>query len=321
MDRVKKNQELKEQIIEKAFVENKRNKPVTDGPIDPDRFFTTPKSRTVFVSQEPYGDNGGWDISESLNAKESLKEQSRNGLPTFKNEVKCTSILNSETNNPMSTMAYDTYKETAAVINIKKEPNIQSRSNSKDLKIHASKNRELLQDQYSNLGLTSKDTTILAGTKDYIIKDIDNNTIEILGRRFDKEKDVVSIARGGHTYTKYDNGDGKGPIIAAPHPAASRFGQGNYEDNIHAVRKECTQREINLNQNKKSQRPASQASFVDSVIDTGADMCKSSMNYIKNNPKTVGTVAAVTVVAITGAFYLWKRYKNKHKKNREVTSK
>lgn len=38
MDRVKKNQELKELIKEKAYVENPQNKPITDGPIDPNRF-------------------------------------------------------------------------------------------------------------------------------------------------------------------------------------------------------------------------------------------------------------------------------------------
>ena len=103
-------------------------------PID---FLQTSKLRTVFISQEPYGDNGGWDMSESLNAKSSLKEQSKNGRPTFREEVKCANRLNGQTNDPMSEVAYDIYKETTAVINVKKEPNIHgSKSNSKDLKIH-----------------------------------------------------------------------------------------------------------------------------------------------------------------------------------------
>lgn len=106
MNMVEKNQELKDMTKKKAYMENQGNKPVTDGPIDPNRFFTTDKSRTVFISQEPYGDNGGWDMSESLNSKKSLKEQSRNGLPTFKNEVKCASVLNGEDLNPMSEAAY-----------------------------------------------------------------------------------------------------------------------------------------------------------------------------------------------------------------------
>lgn len=311
MNMVEKNQELKDMTKKKAYMENQGNKPVTDGPIDPNRFFTTDKSRTVFISQEPYGDNGGWDMSESLNSKKSLKEQSRNGLPTFKNEVKCASVLNGEDLNPMSEAAYDTYKETAAVINIKKEPNITSRSNPKDLKNHALKNSELLQYQYSNLKLTNKDTLILAGTKDYMIKDSDDNHVEIFERKFNKKMDVVSIKRGRHTYTKYDNGDGKEPIIATPHPAASRFGRGSYDDNVCIVRNKPTQKEINLNKNEKCLQQKSQTSFVNSFIDAGADMCKSSIDYLKNNPKTVISVAAVVTVAITGVFYLWKKNKKK----------
>lgn len=54
--------------------------------------------------------------------------------------------------------------------------------------------------------------------------------------------------KGKQTYTKYDNRDGKGPIIAAPHPSASRFGQGDYADNINEIRNKKTQREIHQNQ-------------------------------------------------------------------------
>ena len=188
MDRMQKKQKLKELIKEKAYIENSQNKPVTDGPINPKSFFTTGKSRTCFVTQEPYGDNGGWDVSESLNTKNSLKDQNRNSQPTFKNEVKCASILNGQTNDPMSTSAYDTYKETVAVINVKKEPNCQSHSSLKELKDHATKNNNLLNDQSSILGLTNKDPTILAGTKDCLIKDVDGNTVEIFGRKFNKKQ-------------------------------------------------------------------------------------------------------------------------------------
>ncbi len=320
MDRVKKNQELKELIKEKAYVENPQNKPITDGPIDPNRFFTTSKLRTVFISQEPYGDNGGWDMSESLNAKSSLKEQSKNGRPTFREEVKCANRLNGQTNDPMSEVAYDIYKETTAVINVKKEPNIHgSKSNSKDLKIHAAKNAELLQEQYSNLGLTDKDTTILTGTKNFLIKDIDGKTQEILGRKFNVETDKKSIIKGNYTYDLYDNGDGKGAIITTNH--LSRVSRDN-ADNIHEIRKEQIKKETSKTKHTPDNKPITntytskqqkpQTSFANSIINAGADICKSSMDYIKNNPKTVATVAAIAVVVVTVGFYMWKRYKKKH---------
>lgn len=322
MDKIQKNQELKELIKERAHIENPQNQPITDGPIDPNAFFTTGKSRTAFIAQEPYGDNGGWDISESLNAKKSLSEQSRNGLPTFKNEVKCASILNGQPNDAMSATAYDTYKETVAVINVKKEPNSQSRSNLKELKDHATKNNELLHDQYASLGLTNKDTTILAGTKDCLIKDVDDNTVEIFGRKFDKKTDVVSIKKGKQTYTKYDNGDGKEPIIAAPHPAAARFGKGDYADNINEIRNKKTERGIHQNKKRRShnknnnsthEQQKSPTSFGSSIVDMGATACKSSLDYIKNNPKTVAVAVAGTVAVLTGGFYLYRKYiKKKH---------
>lgn len=320
MNRIKKDAELRIRLSQEAHIKNNTNRPVTDGPIDPKQFFTTNKSRTAFITQEPYGDNGGWDISESLNAKKSLSEQSRNGLPTFKNEVKCASILNGQTNDPMGTTAYDTYKETVAVINVKKEPNSQSRSNLKELKDHATKNNELLNDQYSSLGLTNKDTTILAGTKDCLIKDVDDNTVEIFERKFDKKTDVVSIKKGKQTYTKYDNGDGKEPIIAAPHPAAARFGKGDYAGNINEIRnKKNTERNtskfkraiLHKNNNSSHKQQKSQTSFGSSIVDMGVTVCKSSLDYIKNNPKTVAIVVTGTVVVLTGGFYLYRKYKKK----------
>lgn len=327
MSRIAKDAKMRNRLSKEAYVENSSNRPVTDGPIDPNKFFTTNKSRTVFITQEPYGvgDNGGWDISKSLNAKSSLKEQNRNGLPTFKNEVKCASRLNGRKDDPMSTTAYDTYKETAAVINVKKEPNNQSsHSNPTELKKHTTNNRELLKEQYSNLELTSKDTTILAGTKDYLINDVDDNTVEIFGRKFNKQTDVTSIKKGKFTYIKYDNGDGKEPIIAAPHPSAARFGQGDYADNINDIRSRKTQREIRQNQKRQSKQQKnirnnthkqqkSKTSYDGSIVDVGANICKSSLDYIKNNPKTVAAAVAGTVIVLTGGFYLYRKYiKKRH---------
>ncbi len=324
MNRITKDSEIRNRLSKEAYIENSSNRPVIDGPIEPNKFFTTNKARTAFITQEPYGvgDNGGWDMSKSLNAKSSLKEQNRNGLPTFKNEVKCASILNGRKDDPMSTTAYDIYKETTAVINVKKEPNCQSRSNPTELKQHTTKNSELLKEQYSNLGLTSKDTTILAGTKDCLINDVNDNTVEIFGRKFNKQTDVTSIKKGKHTYIKYDNGDGKEPIIAAPHPSASRFGQGDYADNINEIRNKKTQREIHQNQkgqsrqqenirNNTHKQQKSQTSFGSSIVDIGANVCKSSLDYIKNNPKTVAFVVAGTVVVLTSGFYLYRKYKKK----------
>lgn len=291
MDRIQKDQEIKDLIKERAYIENPQNKPVTDGPIAPERFFTTSKPRTVFITQEPYGDNGGWDLSESLNAKKSLVEQSRQGLPTIRREVECASILNGQQNDPMSIAAYDTYKETVAIINVKKEPNNQSHSNHKEIQYHADKNNTLLSDQYLNLGLTNKDTTVIAGTKDCLIKEVDADTIEIFGRRFNKQTDVVFIKKGKQTYMKYDNKDGQGPIIAAPHPAAARFGKGNYADNIKEVRDQTVSRR--------------------SIVDIGADVCQSSIKLIKNNPKVTIIVVAGITIAITGGFYWYKKYKMK----------
>lgn len=325
MDQIKKNQELKDLVKNKAYIENPQNKPVTDGPINPDRFFTTGKSRTVFITQEPYGDNGGWDLSEALNAKNSLKEQSRQGLPTIKNEVKCASILNNQGDHPMSTAAYDTYKETVAVINVKKEPNVVSRANSNDVKNHAMKNNELLQAQYENLKLTGNDTTVLAGTEKYLKTEIDNN-VEILGRKFDKQTDVTSIKKGNHTYIKYDNGDGKGPIIAAPHPAASRYGKGDYAGNIEEIRNQKVPREDcqrqpqgqNNNDTHRIQENVQQNSDINqlssvrkSLTDVLADVCQNSMDCVRKNPKTVTIVAAGVVVVATGGFYLYKKLKKR----------
>lgn len=83
MDRIKKDQEIREYIAKYAYVENPNNRPVIDGAIDPQRFYTTTKARIVFYLQEPYGDNGGWDMSESLRRKSSLQEQPKNGKPTI----------------------------------------------------------------------------------------------------------------------------------------------------------------------------------------------------------------------------------------------
>lgn len=313
---IQKDRKLKEIIKREAFIDNPANKPVTDGPIDPDRFYTTKKPRAVFLAREPYGDNGGWDLSESLRSKISLKQQSKKGLPTFQETVKCTSMLNGVVNHCMSEAAYDNFKETAAVINVKKEPNSQSKANLKDIARHAEQNRELLKMQYENTDLRDNDTTILVGTG--ILVTEKKNYINILGRKF-KKTDKTQVKVGKVTFTKYANGDGKGEIIATPHFSARRFIKGGIIDNIRQIK--------GKNLPEKSQNYS--AGSIQHKNDPSNNACKARLysgisgdcidikeentlqciaNYVRNNPKKSAIMAIGITILVTGVVYGLKTY-------------
>ncbi len=304
MDRIKKDQELRERITGNAYVENSNNKPVTDGPIDPERFYTTTKARTVFYGQEPYGDNGGWDMSESLRRKRSLLEQPRKGKPTIGAILKTASKLNDREEEANSMTAYDNFKETVGWVNVKKEPNTtSSKSNHATLKKHADKNRSILKEQYDNMNLSAKDTVILAGTKQELVKE-NGDYVEIFGRKFFK-KDIFIIKKGRQEYIKYNNKDGGPMIISAPHPASARFGKGNFADNIKEIRNCKEQQSYQQNTNGSSTSSGA------NIIDACANACRSSIKYIKNNPKKTTIIVCGVVVVLTGGFLLYRKFKKK----------
>ena len=307
-DRIRRENELREKITREAYIENLDNKPVTDGVIDPEQFFNTTKSRTVFIVQEPYGDKGGWDMPESLRRKNSLHDQPKNGKPTIGAMVKAASKLNDRNEDHNSKAAFENFKETVGYVNIKKEPNAISKSNHSTLKQHANKNKSLLKDQYDNMNLSSKDTVILAGTRQELVED-KGSYFEILGRKFKKNGGVTSIKKGKQEYTKFSNKDGGPAIIATPHPSAARFGKGDYADNIKEVRDCKIPTDVKKEKIYSGGSYSSSSSFMSDIVDTGADICKSSIKCIKENPKTSIVLGAVVVA--TGAFLIYRMIKKK----------
>lgn len=210
---LKRNSEIKQMIEETAYIENPVNRPVIDGPINPEAFLGNTNSRVVFITQEPYGNNGGFDLSASLNKYESLKEQPKPGYPTFSGEVKITNALTDCNAAPDSKEAYNNYKHKVAHVNVKKEPNTTgSKADDKIVAQHAAKNTELLQKQIDNLGLTKKDNLYVVKSTG-VVKD-SGNSVECFGYKYNKRCSVTrSYESGGRKYqiTKYENG--KNPTL------------------------------------------------------------------------------------------------------------
>lgn len=234
---LKRNSEIKQMIKETACIENPVNQPVTDGPINPEAFFGNKNSRFVFITQEPYGDNGGWDLSESLNEKESLMEQSSEGYPTFCGEVKIVNKLTGCNADPNSKEAYANYKNRTALINVKKEPNTTgSKANEKIVAQHAEKNAELLQRQIDAMGLTKKDSVYVVDSTG-VVKYYEDH-VECMGYKYDKKCSVTMSyeSSGGRKYkiTKYENG--KNPTFYAGYHPKWAYMSPTFCNTLNAVK-------------------------------------------------------------------------------------
>lgn len=290
---------MKETIKKEAYISDSNKKPVTDGPIDEVRFRKT-TNRVLFVTLEPYGDQGGWDLPESLNAKSSLKEQSKHGLRTIQKEVEIVNVLQGETIDVKSEIAYDNYKGKAAVVNIKKEPNSCSKANPNELKRHAKENKELIKRQIKEMELTSgkSDAILLAGSGRYLVEKKDGG-VEILDRFYPNEN-IKEYTCGKNTYIKYDNKDGEPPIVACPHPSA-RFGyEPQAEDIKHILNDDVINEGVN-----SSNKNTSDLNSIGGVIKTAYANTK---KWVKANPKTtVAVVAGIAIVITVATLYARKK--------------
>lgn len=312
-DRIRRENELREKISREAYVETPGNKPVTDGPIDPERFNTTNGSRVVFFTREPYGDTGGWDLPKALRRMTSLEEQPSKGKPTFKAQVETVTRLNDSMCDSNSVKAYEIYKGNTAVVNVKKEPNTQSsKSNPNSIRKHAAENKEILQAQYDNCELGANDYVILAGTEKYLAED-NGDCVKIFGRLFNKSnKETTKVGAKQIEFTKYTNEDGGPTIISTPHPAADRYIKGGYADNVKKV---VDSSETKTNSNNKIKDEQDAKSLAAKIIDAGASICKDTLNYIKENPKTTSVIVLGVVVITTSGCLVYKKIKNKKNKN------
>ncbi len=64
-------------------------------------------------------------------------------------------------------------------------------------------------------------------------------------------------------------------------------------------------------QNTRKQESQQSTSFLDMT----ANVYEKSLDYVKNNPKTTGTVIAVVVIAATVGFYLYRKHKKTKRRN------
>ena len=151
--------------------------PILDGPIDADRYDSA-RPRILFVLKEPYSkvdDRGGWSVTDSLNEKMSLKEQAKEGRPTFEPMVIIANMLArgcsfDEVKQRIDTSeVYDLFKKHTAYINVSKLLNRDSSStDDKFIEMKGKENASILKAQ---VDLYQPDVVILGGT----IKAVKNN--------------------------------------------------------------------------------------------------------------------------------------------------
>ena len=153
--------------------QNENALPIIDGIININGYFES-NNRILFVLKNPYSiveDNGGWSVVESLNKKQSLKEQDRNGKPTFQNLIAIVStIINKNVSLDIdylnSVEAYNLFKNNSAYINICKELTIgKTVSNNKLLKSSYRNNRDFLIKQ---IEIYNPKYIILGGTLKFV---------------------------------------------------------------------------------------------------------------------------------------------------------
>ena len=158
--------------------------PIIDGIINLNSYYES-NNRILFVLKNPYSmidDNGGWSVVKSLNEKQSLKEQDRQGRPTFQILVAIVStIINKNVSLDVeylnSDEAYDLFKNNSAYINICKELVIgKTRSNDKLLKTSYKNNKEFIIKQIETY---NPKYIILGGTLKYV-KENNKTKVNIL---------------------------------------------------------------------------------------------------------------------------------------------
>lgn len=180
-----KVKKLNEEIM--ALLGKDPNKlPILDGPIDADRYADA-HPRILFVLKEPYShveDKGGWSVVDSLNEKKSLKEQAKEGRPTFEPMVIIANMLArgcsfDEVKQRIDTAeAYDVFKKHTAYINVNKLLNCTSTtSDDKFIELKGKENAPILQAQ---VDLLQPDVVILGGTIRAVKKEFAGG-ISILG--------------------------------------------------------------------------------------------------------------------------------------------
>ena len=191
-DFLKQVKELDEEI-KKMPCEKEGAKVILDGIINPERYFDA-KERIIALVKDPYDsegtDLGGWSLPESLNAKESLAEQSSNGLPTFRPLVAIANQINDNKTyseikpDLMSKEAYDTYKSCSGHINVGKELILDSTySSEKRTAKLAIENRDIIEKQ---IKIYDPTVVIGGGTLHHFVEDKGEN-FSILGEIIPKE--------------------------------------------------------------------------------------------------------------------------------------
>jgi len=192
---------------------------IVDGVINPEKYLAA-KYKILWILREPYGDDGGWSLTEELNKKVSWSEQPKSGRPTFKpmvyvsygilnNFVRWSSIPEIEDNSVFQTIHQISY------INVKKLPNVNSsKSNHIEIADAYQKNRTLLIKQ---LEIYNPDIIIGGGTLGYFYNDL-------LLIKKDKSKIIM-----GDKYCYFDN---HRLYIDAFHPSQISITQQAYVDEI-----------------------------------------------------------------------------------------
>jgi hypothetical protein len=145
--------------------------PIADGVINLDKYLNA-KFRILWILKEPYGD-GGWNIGEDLNKKNSHKDFGRERATLIPMIYISYGILNGfismkDIPNIKEEKVFETLK-SIAYINIKKLPGT-STSKSEVIEKAYQSNKELL---FRQIKLYNSDIIIGGGTLQYFLKDLD----------------------------------------------------------------------------------------------------------------------------------------------------